>query len=106
MESEVRKDKLTNSIFEQLPGGSIAKLVNVVEVYGFVIHKGERYALAKADVVFKVPIHNTVLLHEHNSVSLGSGRATAFTSTEAAEPWANLYTELFSKAIKAGQVFL
>lgn len=106
MDIEVRKVKLTKSIFEQLPGGSIAKLSNVVEVYGFVIHKGERYALAKADVVFKARIYNTVILHGHNRVSLGSGKAITFTSAEAAELWVNLYTELCSKAIKVGQVFL
>lgn len=106
MEIEVRKVKLTKSIFEQLPGGNTAKLSNVVEVYGFVIYKGERYALAKADVVFKVRIPNTVTFYGHNKVSLGNGKVITFINTEAAKIWVNLHAELRSKAIKAGQVFL
>lgn len=106
MEIEVRKVKLTKSIFEQLPGGSTAKLSNIVEVYGFVMHKGERYALAKADVVFKVRIPSVVTFIGHKSVSLGHGKTITFNNSAAAGIWVHLLTELRSKALQVGQIFL
>lgn len=106
MEIELKKVKLTKSIFEQLPGGSTAKLSNVAEVYGYVIYKGERYALAKADVVFKVKIPRVVALRGHKTVSLGVGSTLTFTNSESAAIWVHLHAELKEKALRAGQVFL
>ena len=107
MEIELKKVKLTKSIFEQLPGSSMAKLSNVAEVYGYVMYKGERYALAKADVIFKVKIPRVVVaLHGHKTVSLGGGSTLTFTNSDAAAMWVHLHAELKEKALRAGQVFL
>lgn len=106
MEIELKKVKLTKSIFEQLPGGSTANLSNVVEVYGYVMYEGERYALAKANVVFKVKIPKVTALRGHKTVSLGGGSTLTFTNSESAAIWVHLHAELREKALKAGQVFL
>ena len=106
MEIELKKVKLTKSIFEQLPGGSTANLRNVAEVYGYVVYKGERYALAKADVIFKVKIPKVVALRGHKTIGFGVGSTLTFTDSESAAIWVHLHAELKEKALKAGQVFL
>ena len=105
MEIEIRKVKLTKSLFEQLPSSSMARLTAVSEVYGFVRHKNCCYALAKANELFKVVLFNEVSL-KGCSVYTGRGIALRFNSTEEAEHWFELYSKLKEEAINAGQVFL
>ena len=105
MEIELKKVKLTKSIFDQLPWSSNAKLRNVVEVYGYVSIKNHKYILAKADAVFKMRLYTSVSLI-NDIVVTSYNESLGFANAEEARNWINDFAQLKAKAEAIGQVFL